>query len=280
MRFLYGDLILNEIKEVVRRSGKLSVAVAYWGEDAAEHTGIADRPDRKNVRVICDLLSGACNPSEIRRLKRLGVQVRKLSGLHAKVWINGDRVIVGSANASTSGLVDDDGHNMNIEAGLAAEDAELSRELQEWFEWHWCHHASEIDKEDLRLADRRHKQRKRPFGRGDTEVEPNESDEVDFQMLRKTLVDRVVAAALELWQSNPASDITDRAVARCRQDPVWWSDYNTYLGGDPVKRHKQKERINPQFGRNIRAAIGADAAERTARARSGVLSVYTPLFTR
>ena len=75
-------------------------AVAYWGKDATKRTGLAEHPNRAEVRVICDLLSGACNPNEIEELTRIGVQVKTLDRLHAKVWISGHDVIVGSANAS------------------------------------------------------------------------------------------------------------------------------------------------------------------------------------
>ena len=280
MHFLYGDLIQKEIKRVVKRPGRLSVAVAYWGQGGATHTGLADRSDPEHIRVICDLLSGACNPSEIRWLKRHGVQIKKLSGLHAKVWVSGNSVVVGSANASTNGLGDENAQNMNIEAALAATDRTLSRDLQEWFDWHWCHDASDIDEGDLREAEKRWKRRRRSSGRTGKDTRPNEPNGIDPQTLKKKLVARVVATALELWESESASDITDRSVGRCGQDSTWWSDYEAYLGNDPAEAQKRKGEIHRQFGRSIRAAIGADAAGHTEPAKNGILGEYTPLFRR
>ena len=280
MRFLYGNLIREEIKRVVGRSGDLCVAVAYWGEGGAKHTGIADRSDPENIRVICDLLSGVCNPSEIRWLKCHGVRVKKLSGLHAKVWVSGSYVVIGSANASTNGLGDESAHNMNVEAALAARDSIVARDLHKWFNWHWCHDASDIDKGDLREAERRWKQRRRLPRHTVKDPRPNAPNEIEPRFLKKTLVAHVVATAQELWQSNPASDITDISVGRSSQDSTWWNAYKDYLGHDPVVAQKRKGDIHRQFGRRIRAAIGADKAKRTEPANNRVLGTYTPLFKR
>ena len=87
----------------------------------------------KNVRIICDLLSGACNPVEIEKLKGLdGVRVRTRDRLHAKVWIGGNDVIVGSANASHNGLPgdDEDAANASIEAAVESHDPGLAERVR------------------------------------------------------------------------------------------------------------------------------------------------------
>ena len=140
MRFLTDAVILEQVRGLASRSGNLMAAVAYWGKDAAERTGLVEHPNPEEVRVICDLLSGACNPNEIEELGRIGVQVKTLDRLHAKVWISGYDVIVGSANASHNGLPgdDDEAANASIEAAVLSHDPRLAREISAWFEKRWC----------------------------------------------------------------------------------------------------------------------------------------------
>ena len=139
MRFLTDADILEQVKGLASRPGKLMAAVAYWGKDAAKGTGLAEHPNRAEVRVICDLLSGACSPNEIEELTRIGVQVKTLDHLHAKVWISGHDVIVGSANASHNGLPGDDEEvaNASIEAAVLSHDPVFAHEIAAWFEKLW-----------------------------------------------------------------------------------------------------------------------------------------------
>ena len=88
MRFLTGPEIQAEVRRITARTGEVMAAVAYWGTEAAERTGLTHVRDAANVRIICDLLSGACNPDEIESLMNLGVCVRTLDRL--EVWINGE----------------------------------------------------------------------------------------------------------------------------------------------------------------------------------------------
>ena len=162
MRFLTGADIQRHVDKIARRTGDVSAAVAYWGKGAAERTGIARRRNPGRVRVICDLLSGSCNPTEIETLLGLGVRVKTLNHLHAKVWISGDDVIIGSANASKSGLPhnDDSGADGNIEAAILSRDPGLSSELQGWFDNQWQASAV-ITEDDLAEAARLWQRRSR-----------------------------------------------------------------------------------------------------------------------
>ena len=111
MRLLTGTDVHREVVRIMSRTGEVMAAVAYWGDGASERTGITRKKSRNKARVICDLLSGACNPAEIDKLMKLGVQVKTLDRLHAKIWIGGNTVILGSANASKNGLPDSYGRN-------------------------------------------------------------------------------------------------------------------------------------------------------------------------
>jgi hypothetical protein len=94
----------------------------------------------KPTRIICDLLSGGCNPNEIERLLDLSserdVQVRHLNRLHAKVYWTPTAAIVGSANASANGL-GDEGNLGTIEAALLTDDKVALNAAAAWFEKIW-----------------------------------------------------------------------------------------------------------------------------------------------
>ena len=74
MRFLTGSDIQAQVRSITSRPGPIMVAVAYWGKGATKLTGLAERKDPAGVRVICDLLSGACNPTEVETLARARCQ--------------------------------------------------------------------------------------------------------------------------------------------------------------------------------------------------------------
>ena len=169
MRFLASSYIQAQVRRLASGSDEVMAAVAYWGKDAAEQTGFAEHKNPEAVRVICDLLSGACSPDEIETLTHLGFSVRTLDRLHAKVWIAGDDVIVGSANASHNGLPGDaeEAANASIEAAVLSHDPTLAREAKAWFEMQWCDSSKIEDWHFVKARDmwsRRH----RTGGRGFT----------------------------------------------------------------------------------------------------------------
>ncbi len=65
MRFLTGIEIQTEVRAIASHISEVLAAVAYWGSGAGDRTGLTQHDRPANVRVICDLLSGACNPVEI-----------------------------------------------------------------------------------------------------------------------------------------------------------------------------------------------------------------------
>ena len=154
MRFLTGSGIQTEVQRISRRPGKLRAAVAYWGDGAAERTGLAERENPDQIRIICDLLIGSCNPGEIKALMQREIHVKTLDHLHAKVWINGNEVILGSANASRNGLPvsDEDARQANIEAAFLSKEPSLAQDLKRWFKNQWKA-ATEIDDQMLALAE-------------------------------------------------------------------------------------------------------------------------------
>lgn len=94
----------QDLAEWIRHHDKhLDVAVAFWGEGALEQLGFDD--PSKPFRILLELSSGATNPKVVRDLLKLKPKsVRCIDRLHAKAYIGDAEVVVGSANASTSGL--------------------------------------------------------------------------------------------------------------------------------------------------------------------------------
>ena len=152
MNFLSNQRILEQVRSLVGEDGDVRAAVAFWGSNAVDQTGIAHKRNGR-VRVLCDLFSGSCNPYEIETLLNCSnAKVRTLYGMHAKVWANGDHVIVGSANASMNGLgFETDGSN--VEAAVELRSRAKAKQVRAWFKENWNSKATlEVDQQVLAEA--------------------------------------------------------------------------------------------------------------------------------
>lgn len=161
MHFLTDGKILETVRKLVQDDGELLAAVAFWGRGSGQETGITERAGP--TRILCDLLSGSCNPAEIRHLMDKGVEVKHRPQLHAKVWMNGDQVIVGSANASMNGLGFETS-GPNIEAAAQLSNKRLAEKVQEWFCAQWKL-AQCVDEALLQTAEERWNQTQNMEGR-------------------------------------------------------------------------------------------------------------------
>ncbi len=148
MRFLADGQILQAVRQLADSNKELLAAVAFWGRGAGQKTGITERT--APTRILCDLLSGACNPDEIRLLQKKGAEVKYRPQLHAKVWLNGDQVVVGSANASMNGLGFQTAGS-NIEAAVYFCDKAMANEARKWFKREWSK-AQAVDENLLQRA--------------------------------------------------------------------------------------------------------------------------------
>jgi hypothetical protein len=103
--FLTGSNVVPDLKELIARADWVRVAVACWGAGSRALFDFG-KAANKDVKIVCDLMSGACNPDEVESL--IGFfgddRVLTLDGLHAKVWLTEHGAIVGSSNASANGL--------------------------------------------------------------------------------------------------------------------------------------------------------------------------------
>lgn len=140
--FLSGKSILKSVKSMLNQASlageeTIDLAVAFWGKRAIERLEL---PEDKQIRIMCDLTSGGCNPSEIAKLRgapfNRNVKVRHVAGLHSKVYRVPGHVIVGSANASANGL-GDEGNQGTIEAAIKTNDKAVVDATEQWFNGLW-----------------------------------------------------------------------------------------------------------------------------------------------
>lgn len=155
MKFLNENQILDTIRKLTKKREPIRIAVAYWGKNSPKETGLIDRIQKsdKDVKIICDLRSGACNPSPINKLMNSKASIRTLDNMHAKVWICGADVIVGSANVSANGLGFDDVKSLggNIEAAIHTNSKECAATARNWFDSLWDR-SDEVSKEHIHWA--------------------------------------------------------------------------------------------------------------------------------
>ena len=283
VRFLAGERIRSEIERLVGLGTDLRVAVAYWGDGGACHTGVTkrDKAARGNVRILCDLRSGACNPSEIQQLQQSGVAVRTLDRLHAKAWIGESTVIVGSANASTSGLADETQLGSNVEAALLVENRKLAEDLRRWFDTKWCSGAArDINEECLHSAKKLWKKR-RKFARKASQKPLTGPSTLDVAALKKRLINNVASTGLRLWSVDQSPDITLRSVRKCQEDQAWMRDYGVYLQSGQGCSAERRGELHREFGRNVKRLLGARSGKSGVKPRqpkqNDLLGSYTEL---
>lgn len=139
--FVSGLIYSETLKDLIKSSSTVEIAVAFLGEGAENLI-----PGGVKARIICNLESGATNPSVVRKLQaQAGVEIRTLSNLHAKVLIGDQSILVGSANLSANGLgLEGKETAFWEEAGLLISDPTERQRAHEWFCSLWAQ-ANEVD---------------------------------------------------------------------------------------------------------------------------------------
>ena len=81
--------------------------------------------------------------------------------------------------------------------------------------------------------------------------------------LRRRLLARVVEAARNLCRAGQFDSwLTLRAIRVCMKDPAWLSGYARFVGGDIYPAAGiLKRKINPDFGTQVKAGVGAKDQE-------------------
>jgi len=100
-RQLLSDDVWTQLTKAATSSRKPAhIAVAYFGTSGAK---LLPLPPGSVLVVDASeaaVRSGQTNPSELIKLYRKGVKIHSYEGLHAKVYVFGNAVFVGSANVS------------------------------------------------------------------------------------------------------------------------------------------------------------------------------------
>jgi len=149
MKFLHNENYGKEIKKVFSNNKNLDLAVAFFGKDSFD---LFKSTKGKDIRVICNLQSGACNPFLIEKIiKKNNIQVKTNQRLHAKTLIQKDAVIIGSANISSNGL-SLEGSEISgwIETGILTSSSHVISSSKSWFESTWTD-SIEIANKDLEV---------------------------------------------------------------------------------------------------------------------------------
>ncbi len=134
MKLLDETDALSEIRELLRQSDTARLAVAFWGKGAIERLGL-DRSGL-SIKILCNLDSGACNPTELRRIQALpGITLKSHPSLHAKVYWTPHAAVVGSSNASANGLaLEDEAASGWREANVRLDGAAMLDDIANWFD--------------------------------------------------------------------------------------------------------------------------------------------------
>lgn len=134
MKLLDEAKALVEIRSLLGEADEARLAVAFWGAGAIERLGL-DRPGFR-AQILCNLDSGACNPAELRRIRKLsGIMLRAHPALHAKVYWTPQAAVLGSSNASSNGLaLEGDAAGAWAEANVRVNDTAMLAEIATWFE--------------------------------------------------------------------------------------------------------------------------------------------------
>jgi hypothetical protein len=146
------------VTELISEATTVRVAVAYWGKGSFERLDI-ENMSSKDITIVCDLMSGACNPDEVEKIQEAlpDARVLRRDHLHAKVWLTDHGAIVGSSNMSANGLgFEENELSGSVEANVyVLDDAETLAEINEWFDNDVMDGAKEIKEDDLTEAKRR-----------------------------------------------------------------------------------------------------------------------------
>lgn len=154
MRFLDEKDAVPALQSMLASSDVATLVVAFWGKGAADRLGLTQR-SWKQLTVVCNLFSGACNPHEIKYLRDNvdNLVLLKSSRLHGKVYMTPGKAVLGSSNASTNGLVvEGDLLAGWSEANIETDDPATLKSTAAWCEKQ-MQDATKIDDDDLKLAE-------------------------------------------------------------------------------------------------------------------------------
>lgn len=221
-----GPALIERLSAEISTDSDIRLAVAFWGVGAAKALGLTKG---RKTRVICNLMSGGTNPSEIKTLQGLGIDVRKHPTLHAKIGIVGAGLsFVGSSNMSANGLGLEGREQSGWEEANVVFD-HVDNDLNVRFESLWGD-ATPITKSDLEAAQER-------------------------WLLRRTFATLDSANAthdpgmreISLWKAIVENDV------RLRSAPCVIAYYTELVGEEAERYCEAVEEISDKFGSGLSA---------------------------
>jgi len=103
MHILYGEKLAQAVRALMdkatRRAWVAAPFVGPWGSGIRKVLGVSWRTAAADVRLLTDVDAGRASRKTLELFSSLGA-VRSLTGLHAKLYIADDNVILTSANLS------------------------------------------------------------------------------------------------------------------------------------------------------------------------------------
>lgn len=143
---------LGEIRRLIGEAKEAKIIVPFWGDGAI--AALALKPRIESIKaIVCNIESGACNPTVIRELIEIGYNVRSHERLHAKLVLTDSGVLVGSSNISANGLGFEGSEILyNKEASIYSNDRSIVTSTIKWVEDIYLA-AHDISNDDLAKAD-------------------------------------------------------------------------------------------------------------------------------
>lgn len=157
--FVTSSTYEQVVNSIFAEEEEILAAIAFLGSGAEL---IFSQPDlKKSVKLICNLRSGATNPSVIDAIQKKGVLIKQNDKLHAKVLFGNKKALVGSANFSSNGLNLEGNEELSgwEEAGLLTSDINQIKSIKNWFDTLW-ENSRKIEDKDIDEAKLKWKERR------------------------------------------------------------------------------------------------------------------------
>jgi HKD family nuclease len=123
---LTSDEIASNISHLACQSTEILVLSAFF--TAPGYAWLSKHKNLAKIKLVVraapnDVASGACDLDAILEAMRTGWEVRFISNLHAKIFLIGDHVVVGSANLTANGLALNEHPNLELNTVISASDS-------------------------------------------------------------------------------------------------------------------------------------------------------------
>ena len=102
MSFVAGEAVWPTLRRLAETSGRKAVASAYLGDGMGRSLQLGEGDRLVVALTVTNSKNGSVSPFEVRRLLEQGVEVFVVDQLHAKVYLLGGTLAVGSANLTNN----------------------------------------------------------------------------------------------------------------------------------------------------------------------------------